>query len=128
MAVIRRVVRKTMSNVMPRSRGVNLRCKPEMVNRAAKRIRGNFVSDAIIRLTSQDDKASRLLLKLLNEAIANAEHNLEMPSANLVVSTVNVGKGVAMKRFRPVMRGMAHKYKKRTTNVEIILGKGEDNG
>ncbi len=117
-----------MSNAMPRSKGVNLRCKPEMVNRAAKRIRGNFVSDAIVRLTSQHDNASRLLLKLLNEAIANAEHNLEMPSANLIVSSVNVGRGIAMKRFRPVMRGMAHKYKKRTTNVEIILSRGESNG
>jgi len=117
-----------MSNAVPRSKGVNLRCKPEMINRAAQRIRGNLVSDAIVRLTSQQDKASRLLLRLLNEAIANAEHNLEMPSANLIVSYVNVGRGVSMKRFRPVMRGMAHKYKKRTTNVEIILGRGESNG
>tara|TARA_B100000530_G_scaffold214521_1_gene137620 strand:+ start:1060 stop:1422 length:363 start_codon:yes stop_codon:yes gene_type:complete len=113
---------------MPRSKGLNLRCKPQMINRAAKRVRGMVVSDAIVRLTSQNDKASRLLLKLLNEAIANAEHNLELPSAGLVISCINVGNGVAMKRFRPVMRGMAHKYKKRTANVEIILGTGEANG
>ena len=110
-----------MSNAVPRSKGVNLRCKPEMINRAAQRIRGNLVSDAIVRLTSQQDKASRLLLRLLNEAIANAEHNQGLDADSLFISTIAVDESFTMKRIRARARGRADRFFKRSCNISLTL-------
>lgn len=106
----------------PVARATNLRVKPMKMVRAASRVRGMPVGEAIHFLQSQADRASRLLLDLVRQAVANAEHNMEIPSGALAIESVQVGRGVAMRRWRAQPRGMAHPYRKATANVEVLLG------
>ncbi|MCH7493113.1 50S ribosomal protein L22 [bacterium] len=106
---------------LPCARGKNLRVQPRKISRAAQRIRGLPVGKAILALQARQDRASRVLLELVRAAVANAEHNLEIPAGGLVVARVEVGRGVAMRRFRPQPRGMAHPIRKGTANVEVML-------
>ena len=107
---------------LPCARGKNLRVQPLKISRAAERIRGLPVGKAVIALQARQDRASRVLLKLLHAAVANAEHNLEIPAGGLFVHKVEVGRGVAIRRYRPQPRGMAHPIRKGSANVEVMLG------
>lgn len=107
---------------LPCARGKNLRVQPRKISRAAERIRGLPVGQAILALQARQDRASRVLLKLVQAAVANAEHNLETPAGGLMVYRVEVGRGIAIKRYRPQPRGMAHPIRKGTANVEVLLG------
>jgi len=59
--------------------------------------------------------------KLLNSAIANAEHNYEMDPNSLVISQVYVNPGPTMKRFRPRARGSASRINKRTSHITVVV-------
>ena len=62
-----------------------------------------------------------LVSKTLQSAIANAENNNNLSSDTLTIESATVEQGPAFKRFRPVARGSAHPYKKRTSNIRIVL-------
>ena len=70
-------------------------------------IRGKQVGEAIAILRHTPKSASPVVEKLLNSAIANAEHNYSMDVNNLYVSEVFVNQGPTMKRFRPRAMGRA---------------------
>ena len=59
--------------------------------------------------------------KTLQSAIANAENNNNLSSDALTIESATVEEGPAFRRFRPAARGSAHPYKKRTSNIRIIL-------
>jgi large subunit ribosomal protein L22 len=79
---------------------------------------------AILKLTPK--AASPVVEKLLNSAMANAEHNYEMDVNNLVVSKVFVDEGPTMKRFRPRAQGRASQINKRTSHITIILSEKKE--
>ena len=62
-----------------------------------------------------------MLKKLLNSAIANAEHNYEMDVNNLSCFTSFVDEGPTMKRFRPRAMGRASQINKRTSHITIVV-------
>jgi large subunit ribosomal protein L22 len=61
------------------------------------------------------------LCKTLKSAVANAKNNAKLDEANLVIKAIEVSEGPAFKRFRPSTRGRVHPYKKRTSNITVIL-------
>ena len=79
---------------------------------------------AILKLTPK--AASPVVEKLLNSAMANAEHNYEMDVNNLVVSQVFVDEGPTMKRFRPRAQGRASQINKRTSHITIVLSEQKE--
>ena len=79
---------------------------------------------AILKLTPK--AASPVVEKLLNSAMANAEHNYEMDINNLVVSQVFVDEGPTMKRFRPRAQGRASQINKRTSHITIVLSEQKE--
>lgn len=85
-------------------------------------IRGKNTSLAIGILKNTNKKASPILLKLLNSAIANAVNNHGMSGENLFISQILVNEGPTIKRFQPRSRGRAFKIFKRTSNLSITLG------
>ena len=107
---------------LPVARARNLRVQPRKIGKAARRIRGLPVGEAILLLQSRPDRASRVLLGLVRAAVANVEHNLEVPAGGLWVERVEVGRGTAMRRWRPQPRGMAHPIRKAMAYVEVRLG------
>lgn len=98
-----------------------VRIAPRKVRLVVDLIRGKQVGEAIAILRHTPKTASPVVEKLLNSAIANAEHNYEMDVNNLVVSEVFVDEGVTLKRFRPRAMGRASRINKRTSHITIVV-------
>lgn len=85
----------------------------------ADQIRGLPVEDAINVLSFSTRKAAKVFKKLLDSAIANAEHNEGADIDELRVSTVFVDEGLTMKRFRARAKGRGNRILKRTCHLTI---------
>jgi large subunit ribosomal protein L22 len=84
-------------------------------------IRGKDVATAIGILQYNPRYASSVILKLLNSAVANAENNLGMSTANLYVAECSASNGPIMKRIQPRAQGRAYRIFKRMSNLYITL-------
>ncbi|KGA98311.1 50S ribosomal protein L22 [Alkalihalobacillus alcalophilus ATCC 27647 = CGMCC 1.3604] len=98
-----------------------VRIAPRKVRLVVDLIRGKQVGEAIAILRHTPKAASPVVEKLLNSAIANAEHNYEMEPNNLVISEVFVDEGVTLKRFRPRAQGRASRINKRTSHITLVV-------
>ncbi len=85
----------------------------------ADQIRGKSVEHALDILAFSPKKASLIVKKLLNSAIANAEHNEGADVDELKVSTIFVNEGMTMKRIKPRAKGRADRILKRTCHITI---------
>jgi large subunit ribosomal protein L22 len=94
---------------------------PRKVRLVVDLVRGLPVAEAERRLTFLKKDASRPVLKLLQSAIANAEHNFNLDRATLVVKSIAADGGTTLKRFRPRAHGRAAPIRKRTTHITIVL-------
>lgn len=91
----------------------------------ADQIRGKGVEDALTILEFSSKKAAGLIKKVLNSAIANAEHNDGADVDELKVSTIFVDEGMTMKRLRPRAKGRADRILKRTCHITVKVADGE---
>ncbi|WP_058305727.1 50S ribosomal protein L22 [Gracilibacillus massiliensis] len=103
-----------------------IRIAPRKVRLVVDLIRGKDVGEAIAILKHTQRGASPVVEKLINSAIANAEHNYEMNPDNLVVSEAYVNEGVTLKRFRPRAQGRATQINKRTSHITVVLSEKKE--
>jgi len=89
-------------------------------------IRNESTGNAIEILTFSDQGVAETILKVLNSAIANAEHNDSIPGDELYVAACYADEGPTLKRFRPRARGRASRINKRTCHITIIVARYED--
>lgn len=82
-------------------------------------IRGLPVEKALDELEFSDKKAAALVKKVLNSAIANAEHNEGADIDELTVSSIYVDEGMTMKRIRPRAKGRADRIFKRSCHITV---------
>ncbi len=82
-------------------------------------IRGKKVEEALNILTFSPKKGAALVKKVLESAIANAEHNNGADVDELRVTTVFVDEGMVMKRIRPRAKGRADRVLKRTCHITV---------
>lgn len=94
---------------------------PQKARLVADQIRGLPVDKAINLLTFSNKKAAALIKKVLESAIANAEHNDGADVDELKVRTILVDEGPIMKRFMPRARGRANQIFKRSSHVTVIV-------
>lgn len=85
----------------------------------ADQIRGKKVDEALEILTFSTKKGAELVKKVLESAIANAEHNDGADVDELNVSTIFVDEGMTMKRIRPRAKGRADRIFKRTCHITV---------
>ncbi|MFT3929864.1 MAG: 50S ribosomal protein L22 [Spongiibacteraceae bacterium] len=85
----------------------------------ADQVRGKGVEQALNLLTFSPKKAAHLIKKVLNSAIANAEHNEGADVDELKVSTIMVDEAVSMKRIMPRAKGRADRITKRSCHITI---------
>ena len=97
------------------------RIAPQKVRLIADQIRGLPVDQAINLLAFSSKKAAGIVKKVLESAIANAEHNDGADVDELTVSHISVDAGPTMKRWRARARGRAAKILKRTCHVTISV-------
>ena len=89
-------------------------------------IRDRHVDDARRVLQFTPRGASTTVAKVLESAIANAEHNRGLPADELVVARAWVDEGPTLKRFRPRAQGRATRIRKRTCHISVVVGRPED--
>lgn len=99
----------------------HLRMSPRKVRLVVNTIRGLSVAAAETQLNFLPKLAAQPVLKLLNSAIANAEHNFKLDKKDLYVKFIVADGGPTLKRFRPRAFGRAAPIRKRTTHVSLIL-------
>jgi len=85
----------------------------------ADQIRGKSVDEALNILAFSSKKGAAIIKKVLDSAIANAEHNEGADVDELKVSTVFVDEGTTMKRIRPRAKGRADRILKRTCHITV---------
>lgn len=92
----------------------------------ADQIRGLPAEAAVELLKFSNKKAAHIIKKVVESAVANAEHNEGVDIDDLVVSTVFVDEGPVSKRFSPRARGRVNQILKRTCHITVKLT-DEDN-
>jgi len=85
----------------------------------ADQIRGKKVEEALEVLAYSTKKGAVLIKKVLDSAIANAEHNQGLDVDELTVSTIFVDEGVSLKRIMPRAKGRADRITKRSCHITI---------
>lgn len=99
----------------------DLRLAPRKVSLVASLVRGRSVEDALVILSHTPKRAAKPLAKFIEGAKANAVNNHGLIEKDLRIETISVVAGPRMKRYKPVARGMAHPFQKRTSHVYITL-------
>lgn len=97
------------------------RISPQKARLVADQIRGLPVEAALNTLTFGTTKSAGLLKKVLESAIANAEHNEGADIDELKVSRVMVDEGPVMKRIQPRAKGRANRIIKRTSHITVAV-------
>ncbi|MCB1649878.1 MAG: 50S ribosomal protein L22 [Pseudomonadales bacterium] len=85
----------------------------------ADQIRGKGVEEALQLLAFSPKKGADIIKKVLDSAIANAEHNEGADVDELRVSTIYVDEGLTMKRIRPRAKGRADRIFKRSCHITV---------
>ena len=89
-------------------------------------IRDRHVDDARRVLQFTERGAATTVAKVLESAIANAEHNRGLPADELVVARAWVDEGPTLRRFRPRALGRATRIRKRTCHISVVVGRPGD--
>src|SRR6266511_3222952 len=100
--------------------------------------KGPFVDDHLLKkiddLNRKRDKrvlqftpraAALPVKKVLDSAIANAEHNYQLPADTLFVAKAYVDEGPTLNRFRPRALGRAYRIRKRTSHITVVVDSRE---
>lgn len=106
-----------MSEVAAVLRGARLSAQKARL--VADQIRGKNVAEALDILAFSGRKGADIMKKVLESAIANAEHNNGADVDELSVSTVFVDEGMTMKRIRPRAKGRADRILKRSCHITV---------
>ena len=97
------------------------RVSPQKARLVADQIRGLPVENALNVLAFSPKKAAGLIKKVLDSAIANAEHNEGADVDELKVSAIFVNEGPVMKRLRARAKGRANRILKRTSHITVTV-------
>lgn len=98
-----------------------IRISPRKVRLVGDAIKKRNVNEAMGILLFMPQKASFILKKLLDSAIANARQKKYIDVDNLYVKNVVVDEAMAMKRFIPRAMGRGTKIRKRTSHITLVL-------
>ena len=104
----------------------HVRQSPYKVRRVLYLVRGMPVDDALSTLSFTNRRAAEAISKVIQSAMANAEHNFAMDREDLIVAEAFADEGPTLKRFRPRARGRATKIRKRTSHITIVVSDGEE--
>ena len=98
-----------------------IRMSPRKVRLVVDLVRGFNTSEALTQLKFLRKDAVLPVKKLIESAIANAEHNFKLKKENLYIKKITVDKGPILHRWQPRARGRATPIRKRTCHITIVL-------
>ena len=103
-----------------------VRLSPQKGRLVADLIRGQSVENALNILQFSPKKSAVIIRKVLESAIANAEHNAGADIDELKVTQIFVEKGPVLKRFMPRAKGRGMKILKPTCHIFLTVGDGRN--
>jgi large subunit ribosomal protein L22 len=98
---------------------------PLKARQVADLIRKKNIREAAGILRYANKKPARFINKVLNSAVANAEHNYNMDSDILYVSEIYIDEGPTLKRMKPRGYGRADVMRHRTSHITVVLKEKE---
>lgn len=95
------------------------RVTPQKARLVADEVRGRSVEEALRTLTFSNKRAAGLVKKVIESAIANAEHNAGADVDELRVTTICVDEGPTLKRMQARAKGRGNRILKRTSHIHV---------
>jgi large subunit ribosomal protein L22 len=109
-----------------RAQAKYVRQSPYKVRLVLDLVRGMPVDEARATLDFTNRRAAPTIKKVLESAVANAEHNFALDADELFISEAFADEGPTLKRWRPRARGRATRIRKRTSHITIVVADEDD--
>ena len=103
----------------------NALLSPQKCRLVANEIRGMHVEKAVETLKFIPKKAAKIIVKVLNSAISNAEHNFGLDIDDLKVKAIMVDEAPVLKRFKARAKGRGNRIVKRRSHIKVVVGQIE---
>src|SRR5438270_4618504 len=98
-----------------------VRISPRKISVVAALVRGRSVEDALTILEHTPRRSALAVSKVIASAKANADHNHGYKPATLQITEISVMPGPRLKRYKPVARGMAHPFQRKTAHIRVVV-------
>lgn len=101
------------------AKGVSI--SPRKVRVVAALVRGRTVADAVTILEHTPRRAALAVMKAVQSAAANADHNHGLKPGTLSIVEISVSAGPRLKRFRPASHGRALPFQRKTSHIRVVV-------
>jgi large subunit ribosomal protein L22 len=101
------------------AKSVNM--SPRKVGVVADLVRGRSVEDALVILDHTPRRSADVVKRVIKSAQANAQHNHNLKPGTMKITEITVTHGPRTKRWKPVARGSAHPYQKRSSHIKVVV-------
>ena len=98
-----------------------LHVAPRKMRLVTNLVRGMNAVDALTQLQQANKKASPMLIKLLESAIANAKNNFSLDASHLYIKSITTDMGSVLTRYFPRARGSAFPIRRKLCHVTVVL-------
>jgi large subunit ribosomal protein L22 len=98
-----------------------VRMSPRKVGVVAALVRGRTVADALVILEHTPRRTALAVMKTIQSARANADHNHGYKPDTLKIVEISVTSGPRLKRFRPAAHGRALPFQRRTSHIRVVV-------
>ncbi|WP_300667495.1 50S ribosomal protein L22 [Desulfoluna sp.] len=98
-----------------------VRISPRKVRKIVGAVKGKPVETGINSLKFMPQKAAAIVVKTLQSAVANADHNNELDVDALFIKNITVDQGPSLKRFRARARGRGSRILKKTSHITVVV-------
>lgn len=98
-----------------------VRISPRKIAVVAALVRGRSVEDALTILDHTPRRSALAVKKVVMSAKANADHNHGLKPATLQITEISVTSGPRLKRYRPMARGRANPFQRKTAHIRVIV-------
>lgn len=109
------------SPTLVRASARDLHIAPRKMRLVTNLVNGMNAMDAIVQLQHAEKKASPMLIKLIQSAIANAKNNFSLDENHLFIKSITADMGKVMKRYFPRARGSAFVIRRKMSHINIVL-------
>jgi len=106
------------------ARAKYLRISPTKLRLVARPLTGKKVEEALSLLKFTPNKGARLMFKVVEQAVANAQERPQIDVDTLFVKAISVDGGPTLKRFMPRAMGRVNRIIKRTSHITVVLAEG----
>jgi large subunit ribosomal protein L22 len=98
-----------------------IRISPRKIRLVMDQVRGRKIGEALSQLTFAPQRGARILKKLLDSALANAEQRANVNVDSLYIKRIYADEGPSLKRWIPRAQGRATRIRKRTSHLTVVL-------